>query len=261
MTRSWRTSLGIGRSVEHPGLKSGRIRSKSTWLTGVGGVPAPQGGPPMDELLAELDSYDRDAKADKERRRRLVSTAAIVGLAFVGIGQLATGAVFQDSATAAVSFASGNVAITANNSASVALAPATNLAPGDKVYRAVTVTNTGSLDLRYAITGQTTSETKSLSSVLQYTIYPGVTPGSCALGNVGGVTPIATSKTIGLAVTPLVGNNITGQDPGDRALTAGPGNSEDLCVLMTMPLATTSAFASATANVKLTFDAEQTATN
>ncbi len=215
----------------------------------------------MDELLAELDSYDRDAKADKERRRRLVSTAAIVGLAFVGVGQLATGAVFQDSANASVSFASGNVAITANNTASVVLAPATNMAPGDKVYRAITITNTGSLDLRYAITGQTTTETKSLSSALQYTIYAGVTPGACGLGNVSGGAAIATNKTIGLTVTQLVGSNVQGPDTGDRPLTAGPGNSEDLCVLTTMPLTTTSAFASATANVKLTFDAEQTANN
>ncbi len=216
----------------------------------------------MDELLAELDSYDRGTtKADKERRRRLVTTAAIVGLAFVGIGQLATGAVFQDSANASVSFASGNVAIQANNSASVALAPATNLAPGDTVFRAVTVTNTGSLDLRYAITGQTTSETKSLSTVLQYTIYTGVTAGPCGLGNTSGGVAIASNKTIGLASTALVGDNAQHQQAGDRALASGPGGSEDLCVAMTLPLATTSAFASASANVKLTFDAEQVTNN
>jgi spore coat-associated protein N len=215
----------------------------------------------MDELLAELDAYDRDATADKERRRRLLTTTAIVGLAFVGIGQLATGAVFQDSANAAVSFASGNVAIQANGSASVALAPATNLAPGDTVYRAVTVTNTGSLDLRYAITGQTTSETKSLSTVLQYTIYAGVAAGPCGLGNVGAAPAIASNKVIGLAVTPLVGDTTIRQQPGDRNLVAGPGGSEDLCVAMTMPITTTSAFASATANAKLTFDAEQIINN
>ncbi|MFN8157869.1 MAG: TasA family protein [Candidatus Nanopelagicales bacterium] len=215
----------------------------------------------MDDLLAELDSYDTTSKADRERRRRLVTTAAIVGLAFVGVGQLATGALFEDSATAAVSYASGNVAIQANGSSSIALAPATNLAPGDTVYRAVNVANTGSLDLRYAISGQTTSDTKNLSSVLSYTIYTGVAPGPCSIGNIGAAPAIASNKTIGLASTALVGNKANGFQAGDRNLATGPANNEDLCVAMTLPLATTSAFASASANVTLTFDAEQTKNN
>lgn len=215
----------------------------------------------MDELLAELDSYDRTSKADRERRRRLITTTAIVGLAFVGIGQLATGALFEDSATAAVSYASGNVAIQANGSSSISLPAAANLAPGDTVYRAITVANTGSLDLRYAISGQTTSETKNLSSVLSYDIYVGVPSGPCSLGNMGGAPTIAANKTIGTASTALVGNKANGFNAGDRPLTSGPGGSEDLCVAMTLPLATTSAFASASANVTLTFDAEQTKNN
>ncbi len=215
----------------------------------------------MDELLAELDAYDRESKADRERRRRLITTAAIVGLAFVGIGQLATGALFEDSATAAVSYASGNVAIQANGSSSIALAPATNLAPGDTVYRAINVANTGSLDLRYAISGQTTSDTKNLSSVLSYTVYAGVPSGACALGNMGGAPAIASNVTIGLTSTALVGNKANGFQAGDRPLPTGPGSNEDLCVAMNLPLATTSAFASASANVTLTFDAEQTKNN
>ena len=54
----------------------------------------------MDDLLEELDSFDRATPADRDRRRRFVATAAICGLAFVGIGQLATGAIFDDSANA-----------------------------------------------------------------------------------------------------------------------------------------------------------------
>ena len=62
-------------------------------------------------------------------------------------------------------------------------------------------------------------------------------------------------------VVALVGDNAQHQQAGDRALASGPGGSEDLCVAMTLPLATTSAFASASANVKLTFDAEQVTNN
>jgi spore coat-associated protein N len=214
----------------------------------------------MDVLLEEMDSFQRPAPADRARRRRLVGTAAIVGLAFVGIGQLTTGALFEDSATAAVSYASGNVSIQANGSASTTLAPATNLAPGDTVYRSVNVTNTGSLDLRYAITGLTTVETKNLSTVLRYTVFQGVTNAQCAAGTTGGGTAIASNVTIGTASTPLVGSNANGANPGDRTIAAGAG-ADALCVAMDLPLATTSTFATATATVQLTFDAEQTKNN
>jgi hypothetical protein len=214
----------------------------------------------MDVLLEEMDSFQRPAPADRARRRRLVGTAAIVGLAFVGIGQLTTGALFEDSATAAVSYASGNVSIQANGSASTTLAPATNLAPGDTVYRSVNVTNAGSLDLRYAITCLTTVETKNLSTVLRYTVFQGVTNAQCAAGTTGGGTAIASNVTIGTASTPLVGSNANGANPGDRTIAAGAG-ADALCVAMDLPLATTSAFATATATVQLTFDAEQTKNN
>jgi hypothetical protein len=213
----------------------------------------------MDELLDEMESYNREAPGERARRRRLVATVGIVGLAFVGIGQLATGALFQDSATATVSYATGNVAIQANGSSATTLAAATNLAPGDTVYRAVTIANTGSLDLRYAVTGQTTIETKALSTVLRYTVYSGVAVGPCAAGNMTGGTPIATNIAIGTGVSSVVGSNVAGADPGDRALAAA--TSEPLCVAMTLPLATTSTYASATATVQLTFDAEQTKNN
>ena len=71
----------------------------------------------MDDLLKEMAPFDGKTPEERARRRRLVATAAICGLGFVGIGQLATGALFEDSATAAVSNASGNVSIQANGSA------------------------------------------------------------------------------------------------------------------------------------------------
>ena len=177
----------------------------------------------MDVLLEEMDSFQRPAPADRDRRRRLVGTVAIVGLAFVGIGQLTTGALFEDSATAAVSYASGNVSIQANGQASTTLAAATNLAPGDTVFRSVNVTNTGSLDLRYAISGITTVETKNLSTVLRYTVFQGVSNAQCAAGNTGGGTAVASNVTIGTVTTPVLGSNANGLQAGDRAIAAGAG--------------------------------------
>ena len=214
----------------------------------------------MDDLLEELDSFHRPAPADRDRRRRLVATAAICGLAFVGIGQLATGALFVDSADASVAYTTGDVEVEANGSASVTLPAAANLAPGDTVYRPISVTNAGSLDLRYAVSGQTTTETKSLSSALRYTIYTGVTVGQCNGGNVGGGSALVSSATIGTSSTTLLGDPTQGAQPGDRAINAGDP-ADVLCVAMHLPLPTTSAFANATAAVTLTIDAEQTRNN
>ncbi len=214
----------------------------------------------MDVLLEEMDSFQRPAPADRDRRRRLVGTVVIVGLAFVGIGQLTTAALFEGSATAAVSYASGNVSIQANGFASTTLAAATNLAPGDTVFRSVNVTNTGSLDLRYAVSGITTVETKNLSSVLRYTVFQGVSNAQCAAGNTGGGAAVASNVTIATVTTAVLGSSANGFQAGDRPIAAGAG-ADALCVAMDLPLATTSTFASATATVQLTFDAEQTKNN
>ncbi len=61
-----------------------------------------------------------------------------------------------------MTYTTGDVEIEANGSASATLTAASNLAPGDTTFRPVSVTNVGSLDLRYAVSGVTTSETKNL---------------------------------------------------------------------------------------------------
>lgn len=214
----------------------------------------------MDDLLEELDSFDRATPADRDRRRRFIATAAICGLAFVGIGQLATGALFEDSANASVTYTTGDVEIEANGSASTTLAAASNLAPGDTTYRPVSVTNVGSLDLRYAVSGVTTSQTKNLSTALRYTIYRGMTVAECNAGTTGSGVALVSNATIGTTASALIGDPAPGTQGGERAINAGAG-ADVLCVAMDLPLATTSAFAQASATVTLTFDAEQTRNN
>jgi hypothetical protein len=214
----------------------------------------------MDDLLKELDSFDRSAPADRDRRRRFVATAAIAGLAFVGLGQLTTSALFEDSAAASVSIASGDVEIEANGLASTTLAAASNMAPGDTVYRPVSITNAGSLDLRYAITAQTTAETKQLSDVLRYSVYGGVSAASCNTAGVASLTPAVANVAVGTGVSPLLGSTVQGAQGGDRPIAAGAG-ADEICVGITLPFATTSAYAAASATVELTFNAEQTKNN
>ncbi|MFN8169099.1 MAG: TasA family protein [Candidatus Nanopelagicales bacterium] len=214
----------------------------------------------MDDLLEELDSFDRATPADRDRRRRFVATAAICGLAFVGIGQLATGALFEDSANASVTYTTGDVEIEAEGSASTTLPAASNLAPGDTVFRPVRITNVGSLDLRYAISGVTTSQTKSLATVLRYTIYRGVSVADCGNGVVGGGVALVSASPIGTTTSALVGDPAPGTQGGERTINAGDP-ADVLCVAMNLPLATTSTYAGANAQVTLTFDAEQTRNN
>lgn len=218
----------------------------------------------MDDLLEELDSFDRATPADRDRRRRFIATAAICGLAFVGIGQLATGALFVDNATASVTYTTGDVEIEANGFATATLNAASNLAPGDIVFRPISVTNVGTLDLRYAVTGAIDSQTKSLGGELRYTVYRGMSAAECNAANasrdVSSGTALVTDASIGTSSTNLVGNPATGPQGGDRVINAGDP-ADVLCVAMELPLATTSAFAGANATVILTFEAEQTRNN
>jgi spore coat-associated protein N len=214
----------------------------------------------MDDLLEELGSFDRPTSGERERRRRFVATAAICGLAFVGLGQLTTGAIFDSTATASVSYATGDVVILTNGVATATLTASTKMAPGDVTYRPITVTNTGSLDLRYAVTGITSAQTKALSTQLKYTIYQGVTAPQCTAGTVGGGTAVVTDATIGTTTAPLIGTTAPGQQSNERPIAAG-GPADVLCVAIGLPIATTSTYAKATATVLLTFVGEQTRNN
>ncbi len=212
-----------------------------------------------DDLLDELDALPARTPEDRDRRRRSITTVGIVALAFVGIGQLTTAALFEDSANAATSFASGNVSIEANGQATAPLAAAANMAPGDTVYRHVAVSNAGSLDLRYAVSARTTSETKNLSQVLRYSVFA-APAASCNAAGTASATPLASNVQVGAAATALVGSSVNGYQAGDRTIPAG-ASADDICVAVTLPLATTSAYASADAQVTLSFDAEQTKNN
>jgi hypothetical protein len=212
-----------------------------------------------DDLLDELDALPARTPEDRDRRRRSITTVGIVALAFVGLGQLTTAALFEDTATAATSYASGNVAIEAGGQANLVLAAAANMAPGDTVYRHVSVSNAGSLDLRYAISAQTTSETKNLSQVLRYAVYNN-SAGTCSKAGTASATPLASNVQVAAASTPLVGSSVNGYQAGDREIPAG-ASADDICIAVTLPVATTSAYASADAQVTLSFDAEQTKNN
>lgn len=214
-----------------------------------------------DDLLRELEGSSSLPPEDRARRRRLGAAAAIAVLAFVGIGQLATGALYTDTTSGATnSFTSGTVNITAANP--IAVLPASNMAPGDTAFGSITVTNGGSLQYRYAVTGSAdNTDGKDLRSQLLVSVY--VLPAaSCNAAGVVGQTPLGGPAAV-TATAPasqaVFGDVAQGQQTGDQVMAAGA--TQTLCAQASLPLATPNAYQGSATTLTFTFAAEQTANN
>jgi len=227
----------------------------------------------MDELLQEMIT-PAPSRSDMARRRRLVSTFAIVALAVVGITSLTTSALFTDNeAIVGGAITTGTVNLTTSGVLDFGI-PATNLAPGDAAFATVVVTNSGSLAYRYAVLYQATdvavppatAPTAALSSQLKLTSYilgdGGV--GSCDHAGTDAATVLETLKSVGpalatAALTKFIGDPATGAQTGDQAL-ASQG-TQTLCFRVDLPLTTTNDYQDTSTKITLRFDAEQTVNN
>ncbi len=210
----------------------------------------------MNEFWLELERDRPEDQEQRDRRRRIAAAAALAALAFVGIG-LST-ALFTDTQTLGSNdMTTGTVRLgTTPNTAALS---AGNMAPGDDVFANVQVDNTGSLRLRYSMSASADDpDGKGLRTQLTMRVYSGVTPGNCAASDVSSGTLEGGPTTLNNPVN-LFGNNNQGAQAGDRSLSAS--SSEDLCVRVTLPLSTPTAYQNATSEITLTFDAEQTANN
>ena len=133
------------------------------------------------------------------------------------------------------------------------------MAPGDQVTNPLVVTNAGSLQLRYAISGSATNaDGKGLKDQLVLTIktIDATTPGT-PCDNFDG-TQLYSADLDGTTGA-LVGDPAQGDDTGDRTLNASAG--ETLCFRVSLPSSTGNAFQNAATTGTFTFDAEQTANN
>jgi hypothetical protein len=133
--------------------------------------------------------------------------------------------------------------------------------PGDAVPagvpgQVVTVTNSGTGQLRYAITGIATNAPLAASLVITIKQPDGNAGASCALFT--GTTLNATT-TVATTTTNLVGNPLAGAQAGDRVLAGGA--TETLCFKAALPLATGNAAQGLTTNITISFLAEQTSNN
>ena len=202
---------------------------------------------------------------DLSRRHlsRILVVLLVVGVVAASLG-VASNAIWTDSDdVAGNTFSTGTLSL--STSPTSAIWPAvSDGAPGDRATGALTVTNDGTLDLRYAVTGSNTNATLAAGMNLRIGLQGG---GSCDFPyhNIDGTTTALTDDTELIATTwdttALIGNPAQGQDatPGGGDRTLAPG-SEVLCFGVVLPDSTTT-LQGETNTATFTFDSEQTDNN
>ncbi len=191
------------------------------------------------------------------------ASAALVGLSAVSLVNLASSALLTDSKTAgAATVTSGNVSLALGSTTFSNLAASAS-APGDAKYTLLTVTNAGSLQMRYAAT-LTWSTSNALTQAMQFGVIKVATSGSTCDGTLSWATAVDNTTYLAKDVTAsgtsiaLFGDSAAGSDSGDRTLAAS--GVEYLCVRALEP-SSYSTNTVVSSNLSLTFTAEQTANN
>ena len=196
----------------------------------------------------------------------LVALMAIGGVAAL-LGA-ASPAIWTDSdAVGTNNFATGSVSLTTSPTNTIWTA-AVDAAPGTIRTGQLTVTNDGTLELRYAVSGGNTDATLAAGMNLRIG-EEGITAGcEFPYHNPDG-TLITLSDDTPLFDGPLdtallIGNAAQGQDAtpggGDRTLTV-PAGSEVLCFSVVLPLSAADSLQSKSNTTTFTFDSEQTLNN
>jgi hypothetical protein len=184
----------------------------------------------------------------------VVATLALsIAIMAVARGGLA---VFTDTeSVGSNTFSTGNVDI--STSPTTALVTFSGMVPGDQVTAPITVTNAGSLALRYAITSTTTENV--LAAGLDLTIKSGVTTCTNAGFGASGTVIYATNDLGSTTGVNVVGNPAQGSHSGDRSLASAA--NEALCFNVSLPLSASSTLQGLTSTATLAFAAEQTVNN
>jgi hypothetical protein len=198
-----------------------------------------------------------DTKKTRRRHGRSLLALAVAGTALISAtGATMSLALFTDSASANGNiFSTGTVHIGINPAATIFTAPL--MMPGDTVNGSIVVTNTGTAQMRYAISGSATNtDSKGLASQITVTLRQPDTAG-------GTVCTLFTGVQQFTGVVPYVEGNLVGtfatHPNGGRVLAAGA--YETLCFRAVLPSATGNAYEGATTTMTFTFYAEQTANN
>ncbi len=191
-------------------------------------------------------------------RTKAIITGGLVALTAAGVGGAAFAA-FTGTSNASQSVASGTVSLAGigtNAAGNRLTVGATNIAPGDTIQRAVTLTNTGTIDLA-SVTLTTNATTSSLLNTdtvtgLQMTID------KCSVAWTESAIPYTytcsgTTSSV-LASTPVIGTNLA---LTNLTLTASAANN--LRVTVTLPGAAGNTLQGQTSVINYTFTGTQRA--
>lgn len=192
--------------------------------------------------------------AGRWTKARLVASCGVL----VGGMWGASMALFTGQASTNASFSAGTVDITASDASTVLSASV--MAPGESVTAPVTVSNGGSLDLRYAMSTVVTSTdgatsgpdaTNAMAKALAVEIREAGAVGDCTDANWANLATSVASAALDVVA---IGDATSGAQAGDRSLS--PGGSEVLCFRVTFDANAANALQGDTANAIFTFDAE-----
>lgn len=195
----------------------------------------------------------------------------VVGVAMLcasvsGLGALSSTALMTNSATTSpATLTSGAVSITLSGGASgTAWITATGVGVGTTgaKYKALTVTNSGAQQLRYALTSKSSSTTAALFAVDIVSVTAGTTCN--AAGFAGGTAVSLAAASFGSSTAnaedAVIGDKTSGSQTGDQTLDASA--TQTLCLRSYVePGAGRAGQASGTITSAFTFYAEQTANN
>lgn len=185
---------------------------------------------------------------------KILASLAVLAVAG-GLFTVGSLALFTDQqSVGGNAFTTGTVDLVASPASAVLTMPA--MAPGDQVTAPMTVTNSGTIEFRYALSSTTTEDV--LASELQLTVKSGVTTCDDANWAATGAQLYQgiLGSTTGIAI---FGSSAQGAQAGDRTIAAGA--NEVLCFNVALPLSATNASQGKTTSATFTFDAEQTANN
>lgn len=194
------------------------------------------------------------ATARRVRPKKLYASMLLVGV-MGGAPWAFTHAIFTDEETNASVFASGILDI--SDSPADAVITKLNMAPGDKVTAPLTLSNDGTLDLRYsmdtAVEGAS-DDAALLAQTMELTIRQDVA--DCSDAGFSASGSLVDSGPLDAAA---IGDRTQGGQAGDREIAVG--GEDVLCFQAELPLSAGNVLQDEKTTTTFTFYAEQLANN
>lgn len=184
-----------------------------------------------------------------------------LGLAGATLAVTATGAIFTDTANVGSNqFSTGDVEISTSVASDLVSFTSPKMVPGDSVTDTVTITNAGTVEMRYAVESTTTEDI--LAAQLDLVVWDEsaetTVDGTCD------TTPPATTlyAAADLGSTPgtnIIGDPAQGVQGGEQTLAAAA--TQQLCFKVSLPLSSDNTFENLDTTATFAFEAEQTTNN